>query len=340
MKKNSSIYIFLKKLIKKNIFLLSIHDFFFRKLGVIVGLPLVDKILVKDSNIHYFIKNKHLGDTVRTIQVISLFKHYKEDEGKKIKTVVLTRKNLVGLVKCCKDVDEVRVLSPKELKYIQWFAMNTNNAYQIHPNASTAEEEISLCSIPDSYWKNNLNLLEIPHSLLKESVDYAERYIKDHAINIENTIILAPYAGSSSSVNIKQLSKLANHYKNKNYCVLTNAAPNQEVVEFTDRVFLLPDQLLGLVTKGPIVVGVQSGFMDICEWMDLSHKLVKIHVLKNSMDFAYYNKKVSPGCERVQKFRNGISIYVSNTDEEEKLSDDLINLIEQINAEERGKNNV
>ena len=333
MKKNSTIYIYLKQVVKSSKILLCIHDAILKAIGIVYGRPIAKKQLIENSQVHYFIKNKHLGDAVRTLPAISLFKHYKRFDGAEIKIVVLTRENLVGLVKCCNEVDEIRVLSKQELERLQWYATNKNNAYQIHPDASTLEEEVALYEIPESFCDENRDLLAIPHELSTESMDFARQYIEEHLLDINKTIILAPYAGSSSSVDVNDLSQLADYYTREKYSVLTNVAPEQAVVPFTDRVFLLPDQLLGLVAQGAIVVGVQSGFMDICEWMNLSHKLVKIYVLKNALDHSYYSKRVDCKNGRIQEFKNGVSISVSNSMEESHLSRDLITLIDQMFAE-------
>lgn len=333
MKKNSTVYIYLKQFVKSSKVLLCAHESVLKAIGIVSGRSIAKKQLYKDDNVHYFIKNKHLGDAVRTIPAISMFKHYQNSEGAKAKIVVLTRKNLVGLLKCCEEIDEIRVFSEKELERLQWYAKNKNNAYHIHPDASTAEEELALYAIPESFCKNNQKILEIPNSLSSESMEYAQRYIEDHSLDINKTIILAPFAGSSSSVDINRLSQLVDYYVKRGYSLFTNAAPEQTVVPLTSRLFLLPDQLLGLVAHGAIVVGVQSGFMDICEWMNLSHKLIKIFVLKNSLDYAYYSKRVNSENGRIQKFGNGISISVSNNAEEDSLSTDLIALIDQLVTE-------
>ena len=333
MKKNSTIYIYLKQVVKGSKILLCIHDVVLKAIGIVFGRPIAKKQLLKDSQVHYFIKNKHLGDAVRTIPAISLFKHYKRSDGAEVKIVVLTRKNLVGLIKCCNEVDEIRVLPKQELERLQWYATNKSNAYRIHPDASTLEEEVTLYEIPQFFCDENRDMLEIPHMLSAESMDSARQYIEENSLDINRTIVLAPYAGSSSSVDINNLSQLADYYIRKKYSVLTNAAPEQAVVPFTDRVFLLPDQLLGLVAQGAVVVGVQSGFMDICEWMNLSHKLVKIYVLKNALDYSYYNKRVDCKNGRIQEFKNGVSISVTNSMEESHLSSDLITLIDRMFAE-------
>ncbi|MFR3113367.1 MAG: glycosyltransferase family 9 protein [Gallintestinimicrobium sp.] len=333
MKKNSTIYIYLKQFVKGSKVLLCIYESVLKAIGMVCGRSIAKKQLCKDDNVHYFIKNKHLGDAVRTIPAISIFKHYQNAEGTKAKIVVLTRKNLVGLLRCCKEIDEIRMFSEKELERLQWYARNKNNAYHIHPDASTVEEELALYAIPESFCKDNQKMLEIPNSLSTESMEYAQKYIEDNSLDINKTIILAPFAGSSSSVDINHLSQLADYYIKRKYAVLTNAAPEQAVVPLTNRIFLLPDQLLGLVAHGAIVVGVQSGFMDICEWMNLSHKLIKIFVLKNSLDYSYYSKRVDSENGRIQKFGNGIVISVSNNAEEDRLSTDLIALVDQLVAE-------
>ena len=333
MKKNSTIYIYIKQVVKGSKLLLCTHDVILKVAGIVFGRPIAKKKLCRDPQVHYFIKNKHLGDAVRTMPAISLFKHYKQSDGAEVKIVVLTRENLVGLVRCCNEVNEIRVLSKKELDRLQWYATNKNNSFQIHPDASTLEEEVAIYEIPDFFCKQNRNMLDIPHELSAESMDFARQYIEEHSLDIYKTIILAPYAGSSSSVDVGNLSQLADYFIRKQYFVLTNAAPEQAVVPSTGRVFLLPDQLLGLVAQGAIVVGVQSGLLDICEWMNLSHKLVKIYVLKNALDYSYYNKRVDCSNGRIQEFKNGVSISVSNSTEESQLSADLITLIDRMFTE-------
>ena len=151
MKKNSTIYIYIKQVVKGSKLLLCTHDVILKVAGIVFGRPIAKKKLCRDPQVHYFIKNKHLGDAVRTMPAISLFKHYKQSDGAEVKIVVLTRENLVGLVRCCNEVNEIRVLSKKELDRLQWYATNKNNSFQIHPDASTLEEEVAIYEIPDFF---------------------------------------------------------------------------------------------------------------------------------------------------------------------------------------------
>ncbi|MCM1168271.1 MAG: hypothetical protein NC401_19980, partial [Ruminococcus sp.] len=90
------------------------------------GFNIALKKLSPKKGYHYFIKDKHLGDAARTLQLISVFKkHHKENDTFPIeKTVVETYYAIADLGRIYPDINEFIVLDREELSCLIYFLRN------------------------------------------------------------------------------------------------------------------------------------------------------------------------------------------------------------------------
>ena len=112
--------------------------------------------------------------------------------------------------------------------------------------------------------------------------------------------------------------------------MLLNAFESKETLPGTEPISLPADIVLAMIQKGLVVVGVQCGMVDVCEWMELTKRIIKVFVLKTNLDKLYYNNRNGDINKKVEKKDFGYTIAVSSEQDYKELNDKIIELSRKI----------
>lgn len=286
------------------------------------------KIIYKgDKNDYYFLKFGHLGDVVRTLPTISLFKHYVQLQNDTVdKIIVIISSNQSGLVKINPEIDEKIILSKKQIMYLRRFAESKWNHYYLYSDSYGPFHVSEVYKIPYEYVKKNLEYFRISEAVNTLFADDALEYVKEKEINPEKTLILAPYAGSSSSLPYDILNPIIISYKKMGFRVFTNAGLSEKPLNGTELLSEPANIVFGIISMGATVIGVQSGFMDSCEWLNLTHKRIKVFFIDTEQDKEYLHN-YSYSLERhIERRGSAVTIVVSNEEQKRLLCGEIESL--------------
>lgn len=270
-------------------FLLSIEQ-------ILKGFHLAEKYVSSDQTVHYFIQKMHIGDTTRHLAILKPFREYysgvdeyhfteKERVNSKLfpkkrivkKIVVMTTQILSGVARLFEDVDDVIVFTQDELKCLDLYA--TSSAC-VHPNLYYDENDNwireIMFGVSTINWQLFLPKGELSNghgvisSKVKEKIDFI---VNRDKINPTKTLVLCPYAQSSSSIDVSVWDSIINFYKSLNFDVFCNVGPNEKELINTKRLQLPIDEFCGLIDRGCTVFGLQSGLIDTLRWIKIKSKM-------------------------------------------------------------------
>lgn len=299
----------------------------YRFYSAIMGMFIFRSIKSGIENVYFFLKFGHLGDVVRSLSAISLYKQYLLSQDIKIKKIiVIIASNQKGLVKINPEINETIVLSKKKIKYLRRFAESKWNHYHLFTDSYGPFHTSEVYKIPYEYVKNNLEYFRINDIVNGQFANDSLAYVKEKEINPEKTLILVPYAGSSSSLPFECLDPLIKHYQNLGFRVFTNAGLSESPLLGTEPLTEPANVVFGIINMGATVIGVQSGFMDSCEWLNLTHKRIKIFWINTEHDKEYlhnYNYSLE---RHVERRGSGVTVVVSDEEQKKILCDEIKNL--------------
>lgn len=288
-----------------------------------IGFDIANKYLIADPGIHYFIKDKHLGDAARTLPLISLFKNYhttnKSFPIKKL--VVITTAPIASLAKHYPDIDQIIVLPKNHLMYLEEFLQSQNfcpyiyymDDSTVNLNMKTMYKLPAVTPLP-----NEEEFLRCPHKLKDDSTKMAMNILKSHNTIPSKTVILIPKSYSSSDMSDDILYKAIEYFNNIGYTVFTNSAK----IARTYKLDCLPDIVVALGALGCLMIGVQSGLMDTMKWMRMNINLFIIFLLKQKSDILFCNNRRLT--KHITNRETTVYIVESNPEEENNLSQDII----------------
>ena len=299
---------------------------------IIKGRRIFKEHNLSTENCVYFIKGQHVGDVVRGLPVITLFRHYhKLDQDKKF--ITLSPENTAGLMQMNLDVDEAVIMTMQELKVINRYRIHDQKHVRIYKDAPSPPEIFPVYHIPDEYAQEHPELWMIPKNLGTDSVKTAESLLLEMGLDPLKTLLLVPYARSTTQLELDRFKPVVDLYKKAGYRILLNAFESQETLDGTEAVNWYADVMLAAVQKGFMVIGVQSGFMDACEWMDLTKRIIKIYLLYTEKDYYFFGNRDGDVNKKIEKKDYGYTIAVSSQEDMEKLGDDIIDLSIRINPD-------
>ncbi len=275
---------------------------------------------------YYFIKNKHVGDIVRTLPAISLFKecHLKH---KRAKIIVLTTANKVGLMEMNKDIDEVRILSSENLLKLENYCRADKNINNLFRDAYAVDELGPIYNFTKEYIDAHSGILTIPNRIGEESEKKAKAFLAKRKLDPLKTLLLVPYAASSSSLDVDSIKSVVKFYLASGYRVLTNAyGEGQKIADGSELLDVPADVLLSLIRQGMTVISVQCGIADSCAWMNLSDRLIKIYILKTERDRYYFSKRKMNTEQKIKQTGFGYTVVVSTDQDCKDLNENLIRL--------------
>ena len=298
----------------------------YRIYAVIRGRKVFSRIKQEKID-YYFLKFGHLGDVVRSLPAISMFKYFLETQGIIFgKLIVIVPQNQAGLIKINNDIDEMIVLSKKSIKYLRRFAESKLNHFHLYSDAYGPYHVSEEYKIPYEFVKNNLEYFRIPETVNKQFEDDAYSFAIENGIQPEKTVILAPYAGSSSSLPYGLLDQVVTFYKRLGFRVFTNAGLSEKPLVDTELLSEPANIVFGIISMGATVIGVQSGFMDSCEWLNLTHKRIKVFYIDSEHDKEYLDNYCYSLERHIERRGSAVTIVVSNEEQKRVLCEEIESL--------------
>lgn len=253
------------------------------------GYDIANRIMSADKGVHYFIKDRHLGDAARTFPLISVFKHYHlTNKTFPIdKIVVITTEPIASLGKLYPNIDEFIVLDKEELSDLVYFlndcCSQTFNFYLDDFQITPAMKRKYLLPKNLSF---AADMLRLPGQLRCETIRNAETILAEHNTVPSKTVILLPYSYTSSSIPEQYLAGAIEHFRCNGYTIFTNAGSEKEkTLNGTYRLNVTPDIVLALGNMGCLLIGAQSGLMDMQLWFRLNINCIIIFILNGYHDF-------------------------------------------------------
>lgn len=283
-----------------------------------LGKTLAQKYCTENASTFYIIVNQHIGDTVRYIRLLKAFKeyyspssslyHYEAEKElfifkkrKNIKKIIVITNSIIAAVArlYSECIDSIIELSPKELDYLELYASSgTTKFNNIIPdedinyrivgkhNIERTETKAYLYGIGDLLWN-----LCIPKDSSWAEMHISEITSKNTDILIErldidcdNTFIICPNAQSSSLLNETIWNSLITELVAMGKHVLINAPSGEDIFHGATPLSCPVDVLCDLAKRGCVVIGVQSGLMDVIAEFKAFKKLVVLCVIKTESD--------------------------------------------------------
>ncbi len=305
------------------------------------GFALTVKYLSCEPGVHYFIKGTHLGDNTRSFQFISYFKSYHtlKKSFPINKTVLLTTANYADFAKAYRDIDEIMILPKDELLMLNEFALSGIGNFNLYADTfrlikSWGTPNIcEIYKIPEDYVFSNPELYRFPEKLSDISVDSAKRIFKENDIDPKRTVIIFPYAQTSTDLSPNLFSEVVEFYKKQDFVVFTNVGLNEQELPGTRSLNVPADVVLAMGSMGCIMIGVQSGMMDSLEWLNINFRFLFISPLNNFENVRMFlNKYKLPMAaplphsleQRIEPRKGGIFVAASNESEFKRLPEDII----------------
>lgn len=305
------------------------------------GFALAVKYLSYEPGVHYFIKCAHLGDNTRSFQFISYFKayHTMKKSFPIMKTVLLTTVNYADLAKAYQDIDEIMILPKDELLMLNDFALSGAGNFNLYADTYKlikgwgTPNICEIYKIPEDYVFSNPELYRFPKILSDISVDSAMRIFKENDIDPEQTVIIFPYAQTSTDLSSNLFSDVVEFYKKQDFVVFTNVGLNEQELSGTRPLNVPADVALAMGSLGSIMIGVQSGMMDSLEWLNINFRFLFISPLNNFENVRMFlNRWKLPMAappphsieRRIEPRQSGIFIAASNETEFKSLPEDII----------------
>ena len=329
------------------------------------GFQLAEEYLSDEEETHYLLLNKHLGDIFRILQYAVLVRnYYSGDEPYHLaeewgtlfpknlrikKLVVITTPVGSGLCKLFTVVDDVIVLSKEALYDL---GVYSKSALCVHKNLHRDEEgmngdrigtqyKTTVFKVESYYWywnaptkiPNKKELLKKARRVSEDSMQAARKVLDRYRTVPEKTIILCPYAQSSSMVPHQYWEKAIKQLSEDGYQVFTNGVEKEQPLWGTLRLTVPIDTVIALGAMGCMIAGVQSGLIDTVHRMEKGIFNINIHVLIKPYDYkCIRDRKVTVPTDRKE---NTFHLSVEESDFP-RFSDLLLEQIEQIEAERKG----
>lgn len=235
----------------------------------------------------YFVANRHIGDVFLFLKAVGAVKQfygkdspYREEYGhhRVISNInVITTRVLAGVAELYPDVDNITVLSGKEVQALKMYA------YSLTPEEPHIIGDAMLwvdVLVEEIFYGTNelLHHLPLPSLLRKElasksavsekSRQQAELWLKEQGAKAEETVIFAPYAQTSTCLTQAECQPLLDYCSPKNWHLFTNCSPVESPLQGTEKMVLPLDVCCGLAQLGCRIVGTQSGFVDTVRWVE------------------------------------------------------------------------
>lgn len=241
----------------------------------------------------------HIGDTINLFPCIAAFKilHNNPErfglgdigwwyEKRTVKQIIaITNNRLKSLCDLCDDIDECIVYSEYELEAINCYLYCNGSFPNIIPDESVAFWQRNPVFVGSMSWYP-YRLYDLPlnnEALNKFVKDYriscndnykaeALSYISENGIIPESTVVLCPYAKSTSMMHEDVWNRIIYVLKQNGYRVMTNVGPGETPLQGTEAFNVSVNLMLALVCMGIRFLGVQSGIVDAVRRVNSEHE--------------------------------------------------------------------
>lgn len=299
------------------------EEFMNKMQSIIKGYEIANRVISDDQNIHYLIMRKHIGDVLNQLRKVILFKNYysvdepyhmKEQYGDAIpkkwvvnKIVIVTNQLMSGVTRLISSLDDVIVLSSDELEHIGNYSKSN---MCIHANLHRddvgmfgdkvgSQQKRTMFNLSTYHWILNLpmNIPEASEWILSstrvgtQSIGVAKKILVEHNIDPYKTVIICPYARTSSMLSEKSWMPVIHQLKELGFFVFTNVGPAEQELLETERLQIPIDVYAALGVLGCIIIGVQSGIIDVVRMLNNDTRLMDLSVLVKPIDFKYANDR-------------------------------------------------
>lgn len=313
--------------------------------SVAKGAELVEKYHLTDLSATYMIFNRHLGDAARTVKFVAPYKeYYSNDENyhfmdgkikginpkifpkdrKTSRIVAITTQLLSGVVRLCPDVDEILTFAKEDIDCIEQYARaGISKRNNIIPDEQSKKDwtkdiltggnsQAERLLIPSDMLKTKLGKAVVSRETLNET----KKIIENCNIDTKKTIIILPYARSSSQLDMNVWKKIANTFKSWNYNVFTNVGKTETAIDGTTPLCVPVDVFCALAETGCLIVGIQNGLVDVLIRLELNARMYIISVIRTNEDLQY---ALNRGIYEDIVVKDERLTYFKNTIENDKL---------------------
>ena len=321
-----------------------------------LGFILAQKIVSEDQTVHYFIMDKHLGDILHNLPLLTVFKdYYSENEPyhfqmngyehfRKAQTVrrmvVITSESAAGVARLFGCVDEVITLSRKELFRIglyakQYSCMHTNlhrddyDAHSLRENAAITGRLMSVwpyrivLNVPGSRYRfaGTGHLFPISAGVPERAKERAVSFIKSKGIEPGGFVILVPYSKSSSMLKEEEWRPVIERLQDRGYALFTNTGKGEAALPGTEALMLPIDEYAALAEMSRAVIGVQSGAADIISEGLPDSPMICLHPMLRHADFIFAENR---GVKGKKEYKYNTCHILALGDEIKKISDIIL----------------
>lgn len=289
------------------------------------GYDIANKVMTTDKRRHYFIKDRHLGDSARTLPLINVFKNYhkKNNTFPIEKIVIITLQHIADLAQIYPAIDEIIVLNRQDISDLVYFLKNCNsNAYSFYLDDDIITNKMKeiYCLPKDISFANEL--LRLPSKLNDTSIINAREVMKEHNTEPSKTIVFLPYSYSSTSIPKEILEEVTVHFSQKGFTVFTNVGSDDEdTINGTLRLNVPPTTVLAMGQMGCLMIGAQSGMMDIMLWLKLNINCIIVFLMKSYNDIMFANYR---NLTEHITYKETATYIMLNPNETDRLGNDII----------------
>lgn len=324
------------------------NDFIVKLERLLHGYTVADKVCGEfEEGVHFLIKNRHIGDAARNLKYVKAFKDYYSDgneyhfiekkgmnykmfpkKNKVNKVVIITNAAIEGVALLYEEVDEVTVLSQAELDDLELYAMSSICCHRnLHPDERKDDWlKCVMFGVPSIAWELNVptNIEQGGAKITKRIEEKGNKIVADNKILPQKTVVLFPYARSSSLISMCVWNKIIQVFKEKGYRVFTNVGPKEKELEETERLQLSIDELAGVVNTGCTIIGIQSGLLDTLIWAGID---VKMFIIFNAREEKEIQFAINRGVKEKITKRGNITYMLFENDTDEQILETVLSQI-------------
>ena len=285
---------------------------------VVRGYYVANKIISEDLSKHYFIMQKHIGDVMRMMKSMIIYRQFYSSDflaGDEVyatyfannilpeKMIVVTSRLNAGVCALYNSVDDVIVLEKSELEELAYYAKSDICVQEnLHSDElglfgdRVGEQEIAtmygmgsynwVLNFPTAFPGKNDKMLS-SMKIKEESIEHAKDILKENNTDAMHAIILCPSARSSSGIDERYWIHSVKYFKHHGYTVFTNVGRNEAEMEGTVRLYVPVDVYAAFGYLGATIIGVQSGIVDVVRWLLFDIPVIDIHALYKPIDYKY-----------------------------------------------------
>lgn len=284
----------------------------------------------------FIILNGHIGGAMNFLKIIKAYRSYsnngsayhngnyfKKDDVKQV--VVVTNKVLAGVAGLYEDIDDIIILQKEQLNCLHYCASSYLTSPNFHvgdPPESSEWAKYHIFNMPRQNWQMTVPIGEEwgTGKVTNRAKASGNIVLEEYNIVPEKTVICCPYAQTTSQLSGVVWNVIVKGYQQKGFRVFTNVGHAEKELENTERLEIPIDAFVGIVDAGCLVVGVQSGLLDVLCWTEMRRKVYVLLNVLSSYDRHWSGKYGNTKCEGVTYL-----IYENETDDKlmEKISREL-----------------